>query len=182
MGEFMSMPMKKSIYVPLKLNKMDLEDAIFNPFSQDSHSEYYMSTDINLDQDELPLMPEKFFEDIEKGKIESYNDMMGFETRFALTGYMNVQIRTRYTIWNLISDVGGFNDGIFLCFAILMGRYSSAAFDVSYINSTYVDRGISASDLSRQGKPKKVHPYNQHKRSQLEEDPPENLFPNLDRG
>ena len=61
--------------------------------------------------------------------------MMGFELRFALTGFLQVQARTRFSIWDLIGEVGGFNDGVFLFCSLFMGRYASSSFAVNYLNS-----------------------------------------------
>ncbi len=47
---------------------------------------------------------------------------------------MVVQARTRYNVWDLLGDVGGFNDGLFLLCSMLIGPLSSLAFLKDYID------------------------------------------------
>ena len=49
-----------------------------------------------------------------------------------------MQSRARYTIWNLIGDVGGFNDGLFLVFYIFRSSYSAVNFKIDYLNKMIV--------------------------------------------
>lgn len=185
MGEFIDAPSRKSVYVPLKLNKLDLRDPFDFPLlAGDSQPQFFMSTSMDLKQDEQSVSAEKFSADIEKGNIEAYNEMMGFEMRFALTGFIDVHARTQYTVWGLVADVGGFYSGLLLLSSIFMGKYSSAAFDVSYINGSYVDRGFNGNDFYQPRSPKKPHPNNSPAKAAVQDEnpPTENLFPNLDRG
>ena len=58
MGQFTGMT-TKSVYVPLKMNVMSVEDEILNPFDYDSEEYYYISTIINLAEAESTIvMPE----------------------------------------------------------------------------------------------------------------------------
>lgn len=41
---------------------------------------------------------------------------------------MQVENRTRYNFWDLLSDMGGLNDGMMLLGALLVGSYASLAF------------------------------------------------------
>ena len=44
-----------------------------------------------------------------------------------------IEKRTRYNIWDLLSDVGGFNDGLMLVCQLLTGAYAAASFTTSFI-------------------------------------------------
>ena len=52
---------------------------------------------------------------------------------------MKIQNRTRYNFWDLLADVGGFNDGLFLLFSIFMSSYSALAYKIDYLNGKVVD-------------------------------------------
>ena len=65
---------------------------------------------------------------------------MNFEADFKLTGMLKVENRIRYTLWDLLSDVGGFNDGLYLICQLFMGSYSALAFKVNYLNNMFVNK------------------------------------------
>ena len=50
-----------------------------------------------------------------------------------------IEKRVRYSIWNLISDVGGFSDGVYLVCSIFTTAYSAMAFKTTYLNRSYYD-------------------------------------------
>ena len=52
---------------------------------------------------------------------------------------MIIQNRTRYNFWDLLGDIGGFNDGLFLLFSIFMSSYSALAYKIDYLNGKVVD-------------------------------------------
>ena len=56
-----------------------------------------------------------------------------------------IEQRTRYNIWDLLGDVGGFNDGLMLVLEVLTGAYTAASFTTSFIGQQ------SFSDNSRIG-------------------------------
>ena len=99
--------------------------------------------------------------------------MMGFEARFSLTGFLQVQARTRFSIWDLIGNVGGFNDGVFLFCSFFMGSFASNSFAVNYLNSQYVEGANNPNDPKSRGQ---IHP------KPPRDDPQEDLFPNLTKG
>ena len=47
--------------------------------------------------------------------------------------------RTRYNIWDLLADVGGFNDGLILLVKLLFGSYSYFAFKKDLLSNFHVD-------------------------------------------
>ena len=50
------------------------------------------------------------------------------------TGWLQVESRTRYNMWDLLGDVGGFNDGLLLICSLLMSSYAALAFKADYLN------------------------------------------------
>ena len=44
-----------------------------------------------------------------------------------------IEKRARYNIWDLLRDVGGFNDGLMLVCQLLTGTYAAASFTTSFI-------------------------------------------------
>ena len=52
---------------------------------------------------------------------------------------VHTEKRVRYSIWNLISDVGGFSDGIYLILSFFMTSYSAMAFETAYLSRSYYD-------------------------------------------
>ena len=56
-----------------------------------------------------------------------------------LANKIQIEKRIRYSIWNLISEVGGFSDGITLICNIFMTAYSAMAFKTSFLNRSYYD-------------------------------------------
>ena len=54
---------------------------------------------------------------------------------------IHTEKRVRYSVWNLISDVGGFSDGLYLVCSIFMSTYSAMAFQTAFLNKSYYDSG-----------------------------------------
>ena len=59
--------------------------------------------------------------------------------KMELANKIHIEKRIRYSIWNMISDVGGFSDGITLICNIFMTAYSAMAFKTSFLNRSYYD-------------------------------------------
>lgn len=47
--------------------------------------------------------------------------------------------RKRYNVWDLLSDVGGFNDGLILVGYFLTSAYTAASFKTKFLASIYYD-------------------------------------------
>ena len=47
--------------------------------------------------------------------------------------------RTRYNVWDLLGDVGGFNDGLHLVGYFLISSYASFSFKQSILKNVKVD-------------------------------------------
>ena len=53
-----------------------------------------------------------------------------------MSGLKKVESRVRYSYWDLLGDVGGFNDGLFLLGSILLKTYAGLAFKEDYLIGT----------------------------------------------
>jgi len=53
---------------------------------------------------------------------------LSFEIKIELDLDLTIMKRTRYNIWDLLADVGGFNDGLHLLVSFVFGGYSFFAF------------------------------------------------------
>ena len=52
-------------------------------------------------------------------------------------------------MWDLLGDVGGFNDGLALVSSLLFGFYGSFAFKKDLVGVTHVDRDLSVKNNSK---------------------------------
>lgn len=138
-----------AVQVPIKLNKFSLEDQLFNPFAYDSEETFYFSHTLELSQDSTAIDLKKLERDILEGKPNSLDQLLGLTIQFDMTGFIQVQKRTMYTFWNLIENVGGFHDGLYIICSIIMTYYSAAAFKADYISRSYVDMPASDRESAR---------------------------------
>jgi hypothetical protein len=65
----------------------------------------------------------------------SYN----IKIELSLNGFFKIESRVRYNIWDLLGDVGGFNDGLFLLCSIFIAPLSSMAFTNDFLNDQTID-------------------------------------------
>ena len=56
-----------------------------------------------------------------------------------MNGYLQIESRVRYNFWNLLGDVGGFNDGLFLLCQLFVLPISAMAFANDYTKSRFID-------------------------------------------
>ena len=62
-----------------------------------------------------------------------------------------IENRTRYSVWDLLGDVGGFNDGLILVCQLLTSAYTAASFRTKYLASSYFDSDNDADSRSSPG-------------------------------
>ena len=58
---------------------------------------------------------------------------------FNLSDDIVIEKRIRYNVWDLLGDVGGFNDGLMLVCQILTGAYTAASFKTKFLASIFYD-------------------------------------------
>ena len=53
----------------------------------------------------------------------------------------NIEIieRTRYNVWDILGDVGGFNDGLYLVFEFIFSSWAAFSFKQSILKNVKVD-------------------------------------------
>ena len=56
-----------------------------------------------------------------------------------LSGYLNVQSRTLYNMWDLLGDIGGFYDGLLVVASMTFGFYSAFQFRRDFAGSVAFD-------------------------------------------
>ena len=55
---------------------------------------------------------------------------------------MQIMSRVRYNAWDLLGDVGGFNDGLVLVTSLIFSSVSAFSFKKDLINRTFVDGDV----------------------------------------
>ena len=53
---------------------------------------------------------------------------------------MTVNSRTRYNVWHLLADVGGFNDGMHLLATLILSSYSAFSYKKDLLSKLYFDK------------------------------------------
>ena len=62
----------------------------------------------------------------------------------ALDNEIVIEQRTRYTIWDLLGDVGGFNDGLIFVCKLLTSTYAAISFKTSFLSQMLYDSNTDA--------------------------------------
>lgn len=65
------------------------------------------------------------------------------------TGWLQVESRTRYNMWDLVEDVGGFNDGLILICSLFMSFYAAFAFKADYLDGQFIDTSSETAQSKR---------------------------------
>lgn len=70
----------------------------------------------------------------------SFNiNVLNFRITLELGTHEISEQRVRYNIWDLLADVGGFNDGLLLLCSIFMSSYSAFSFTLDVLGQFPVD-------------------------------------------
>ena len=113
---------------------MELQDDTFSPFRSSTQKDYLTMPD-----------PDRILAKNLDPSHESWSDFY-FSINMELGNRIYTEKRVRYSIWNLISDVGGFSDGIYLVLRIFMTAYSGMAFKTNFLNLSYYDSEKNPND------------------------------------
>ena len=90
--------------------------------------------------------------------MEANAKTLKFEINMYLDEIVNIESRTRYNVWDLLGDVGGFNEGLLIVVSLLMAPYSAFAFKNDYMSASKVDK--DSADTGKKSKAfKKSHQY-----------------------
>ena len=71
---------------------------------------------------------------------------LDFYLELRLDKTINISSRISYNVWDLLADVGGFHDGMYLIASIIFGSYSAFAFKRDLISKMYFDADNLESD------------------------------------
>lgn len=104
----------------LILHDLSISDDILSPFrSYESHRYLTMEN-----SSETPLGDETV------------------ESKLSLDNNIVIEQRTRYTIWDLLGDVGGFNDGLMFVCQLLTSTYAAISFKTSFLRQIFYDSNL----------------------------------------
>ena len=95
----------------MQINEVEMHDALVNPFDQLTDKIKYL----------------KLVDHHEEQVSYQVNDFQIF-INFELDSLSKTTIRKRYSFWEALSDVGGFNDGLTILVSIIMSPLSRAYF------------------------------------------------------
>lgn len=105
-----------SIY-DLTLHNLELSDDIYSPFKSTANLSYLtMSFAKKL----------KTFDRSSVLKLQLKNEIV-------------IEKRARYSTWDLLGDVGGFNDGLMLVCHLLTSAFSAASFKTKFLRQVFFD-------------------------------------------
>ena len=76
----------------------------------------------------------------------------GYTHIFSIDSEMQVQKRHRYTFWELLSDTGGFHDGLCLIMFLFMVPLSSNKFQIDVIDKAQKSPKLTRSQKKKQQK------------------------------
>ena len=110
------------------VHEVHLDDDIWNPLAHKTSDTRYMS-----------LGDPKYT--VESGNEDEEDDtrLITLEFDIKLSNDLKIEERRRYQFWDLIGDVGGFNDGIYALAGLLFNFYSALAFKADLLRDNYVD-------------------------------------------
>ena len=103
----------------LLLHEASFSDELIDPFGQSQNTQHYISSS---------------FRESTSTDLASYDKKISkhalfiLDLKVRLDGYLQIESRVRYSYWDLLADVGGFNDGCLLLCSIFMSFYSSLVF------------------------------------------------------
>ena len=81
---------------------------------------------------------------MEKVDISDSDDKDMIEVIFDLSDDIVIQKRIRYSVWDLLGDVGGLNDGLILVCSLLTSAYTAASFKTKFLASIFFDSNRDA--------------------------------------
>ena len=127
--------------IPLTLHKCEFNDELLDPFSATSaHFEYITPVHSNEFKTSSQLI------DLKDEDASVTLTRADAAVELYLSGYALVNQRVRYSFWELLGDVGGFHDGLFLVVAIVYAPFSAFAFTLDFVRGSAVDGGDNRKD------------------------------------
>ena len=114
--------------VVVNMNQVDLSDELWSPFPVDENQFFYLTADPTSTELVTTI-----------GEEDEDAPALTLDIKLRLGEILNIHSRTRYNFWDLLGDVGGFNDGLVLLCSLLMAPYSEFAFKSDYFKTSSID-------------------------------------------
>lgn len=95
----------------LSYNELTLEDDNIGLYSTESETTHYFS-----------------YSSLGEGNWHFWAPEYDFEFQILMSQNKKVEKRKAYTLFTLLSDIGGFNDGLYMMISIPLSFYSSAMY------------------------------------------------------
>ena len=127
--------------MPLVVHDVELTNSIYDPLHLDFESFQYLTA---AKESEITVVakPKPPFD--KSGNLD-------IKVELKLNGYLKVESRTRYSVWDLLGDVGGLHDGLVIFFAIFVGPFSTFSFSNDFIKGRFIDVSNKQHDRTLQG-------------------------------
>ena len=119
------------IDVPLIYHEATFDDELIDPIQRDDQTYGFLSTSNDLIKIEIVALD------------EDNTGLFEFNIKLKLNGMKRVESRVRYNYWDLLGDVGGFNDGLYLIGSLMLSTYARAAFQQDYLDGIEVESPTS---------------------------------------
>ena len=107
-----------TIEATMHLHNAFFDDDLLNPLNHGGKEYDYLS--MNTD-----AISESTTEIKHKQPGHAVSSVINLEVSLSLNGWKRVEQRTRYNMWDLLGDVGGFQDGLFLLGSMFVTTYAN---------------------------------------------------------
>ena len=129
---------RSSAKLSLQMTEVDMVNDLFNPFPSSAGQFFFLDTDITSLSEHNSVWletDEEYKKVVASGEIK----VLDFSLTVKLGTMIQILERTRYNFWDLLGDVGGFNDGLHLVGSLLMSSYAAFSFKQSILKNVKVD-------------------------------------------
>ena len=120
------------------MHEVSMQDELISPFPSEENEFYYFTMQGSIDSVNSESFSEEFENELRTGKQE-LRKAVSFVIHVQMANELSTEQRIRYTCWDLLGDVGGFNDGLIFIFQGVMGAYSALLFSIDYADGRYIN-------------------------------------------
>ena len=120
------------------MTEVDMVNDLFNPFPSGASQFFFLDTDINTISEHNSEWTEAD-EDFTIAYANNEINVLDFSITVKLGNMIQILERTRYNFWDLLGDVGGFNDGLHLVGSLLLSGWAAFSFKQSILKNVKVD-------------------------------------------
>lgn len=130
------------------MHEVSMQDELISPFPSEENEFYYFTMQGSIDSVNSESFSEEFENELRTGKQE-LRKAVSFVIHVQMANELSTEQRIRYTCWDLLGDVGGFNDGLIFIFQGVMGAYSALLFSIDYADGRYINDSPKKPQKSR---------------------------------